>query len=36
MVICYRFFKDAMQSAKSSPDNTTDDFLGVVEIPVKV
>ena len=25
-----------MQSAKSSPDNTTDDFLGFVEIAVKV
>ena len=33
----FRFFKDAVQSArKSSQDVNVDDFLGYIEIPVKV
>ena len=33
----FRFFKDVMQSArKSGPDDNIDDFLGYIEIPVKV
>lgn len=32
-----RFFKDVMQSArKSGEDGNTDDFLGYIEIPIKV
>lgn len=34
-----RFFKDAMQSARKSTgvqDGSIDDFLGFIEIPVKV
>ena len=33
----FRFFKDVMQSArKSGQDGNIDDFLGYIEIPVKV